>query len=564
MPIFGLREYQKEGKIAIRAIFNSGKKRVIFCSPTGSGKTVTFADIARESVLNGFRVMVVVDRKELLEQSREKLISYGLNPSIITAGRTGKSNAKSYIATVQTLVRRTFPDVDLVIVDEAHKQIFDKILIGRDDYKDAFVIGATATPYRTGKMTQLADVYQELVETVTIQQLISQGFLVPAITYGAKVDTSGIRVKGNDYDSDELYKAFDKKTLYAGVVEKYKKFADGTKAICFCINVEHSKKVSDSFNAAGISAVHLDGKTPKKERAKILEAFSKGFFSVLCNVEVLTTGYDEWTIETVIVNLATKSLPKWLQMGGRGSRPTPEPLRGSSAHLQKSHFNLIDMGGNVFSLGFWEQEREYKLVHKRREEVDAAPIRICPEDTYDKPKDDHREPKFGCGAILHASATICKFCGFEFEIKKKEPKEAEFIQLENYDFLPPELVGKSWGSMTVEELEEVRKIKGYKQGWIVRQILLNKDLELIDYARLKGYNGAASWVERMEKMYLKDKPKKPEFYYYVHSESDTVWKQREPYSELSSGEVSEIDEKRYLELLAELGEIDSNEKIYAL
>lgn len=496
MAVFDLRPYQTESKDAIRSRFMDGKKRVILCKPTGSGKTVTFANIARESVLNGYVVMILVDRKELLEQARDKLISYGLNPSIITAGRTGRAGSKSYIATVQTLVRRKFPPVDLLIIDEAHKQIFDKVL-EREEYKDALVIGATATPYRTGKMNQLSKFYDDLVEKVTINDLIQQGYLTPAITYGAKVDTSGIKVKRGDFDVDELYSAFNKATLYAGVVEKYRKFADGTKAICFCINVEHSKRVADSFNAAGISAVHLDGKTQKAERERILAAFKKGMFKVLCNVEVLTTGYDEWTIETVIVNLATKSLPKWLQMTGRGSRITPAEYVGKAGFLQKEHFNIIDMGGNVHSLGFWEQEREFSLSHKTREEVQPAPVKECPEEKIDV------NFKSGCGAILHASAPKCKFCGYEFPKEKKEPKEAEFIQLENYELLPPELVGKSWGSMNFDELEKVREIKGFKHGWLVRQIIFRNDLELIDYARFKGYKSPAAWVERMEGMYIK-------------------------------------------------------------
>lgn len=496
MSTFDLRPYQTDGKTAIRTSFLKGRKKVIFCSPTGSGKTVTFANIARESVLNGFKVMIIVDRKELLQQARNKLIDYGLNPSLITAGRTGKKGAVSYIATVQTLVRRHFPPVDLLIIDEAHKQIFDKVL-EREEYKDAFVIGATATPYRTGRMSQLSKNYDALIETVSINELILEGYLVPAITYGAKVDVSKIKIKRGDYDSEELYKAFDKATLYAGVVDKYLKFAKNTKAICFCINVEHSKKVAQSFNAAGISAVHLDGKTPKKEREGILKAFSAGVFRVLCNVEVLTTGFDEWTIETVIVNLATKSLPKWLQMAGRGSRITPREFKGARGYLQKEHFNLIDMGGNVFSLGFWEQDREYSLDHKTKDSVDAAPVKECPEDKTDE------NQKEGCGAIIAAPAPVCKYCGYIFPKKKNEPKDVEFIQLENYEFLPSELVGKSWGSMSIEELEKVRVIKGYKLGWIVKQILINKDLNLSDYARFKGYKNPSGWVYKMERMYVR-------------------------------------------------------------
>jgi superfamily II DNA or RNA helicase len=497
MGAFELRPYQEEGKEAISNLFRKDIRRVVFCSPTGSGKTVTFADMARDAVINGFTVMIVVDRRELLQQAQKKLISYGLTPSLITAGRTGRTGSKAYIATVQTLARRTPPDVDVLIIDEAHKQIFDKIL-KMEPYKDAYVIGATATPYRSGKMGQLTDVYNEMVETVTIQDLIQDGFLVPAITYGAKVDATSIKVKGNDYDTEEMFKFFDKPTLYSGVVEKYLKFAPGTKALCFCINVKHSKKVSESFNAAGISAMHLDGKTPKTERAGILDAFAKGLFSVLCNVDVLTTGFDEWTIETVIVNRATKSLPLWLQMGGRGSRITPKEYKRKAGYLQKEHFNLIDMGGNVFTLGFWEQNRSYSLSHKTKTTVDAAPVKECPEDKRDE------NLKEGCGAIVNVSAKACKHCGFMFpKPVKKEPEDVEFIQLENYEFLPPELVGKSWGAMSLQQLEKVRNIKGYALGWIVKQILLNKDLELIDYAEFREFKNPSGWVYRMEKMYLK-------------------------------------------------------------
>jgi len=496
MAIFKLREYQEEAKTKVRKAFGDGKKRVILCKPTGSGKTVTFANIARESVLNGFKVMIVVDRKELLEQARDKLISYGLNPTLITAGRTGKRQANSFIATVQTLVRRELPPVDIIIIDEAHKQIFDKVL-DREEYKDAYVIGATATPYRTGKMNQLHKYYDELVETVTIRDLIQQGFLAPAITYGAKVDTSKIKTKGRDFDTESMYDAFNKSSLYSGVVDKYKKFANNTKAICFNINVKHSKKVMQSFLNEGISAAHLDGTMSKAERSRILDGFKNGAFNILCNVDVLTTGYDEWTIETVIVNRATKSLPLWLQMGGRGSRITPHELQGDKRYLQKEHFNLIDMGGNVFSLGFWEQEREFSLIHKTSDKVNVAPVKECPEDKADVNEQE------GCGAILPASATVCKFCGFIFPKKKKEHQEAEFIQLENYEFLPTELVGKAWGSMNFEELEKVKKVRGFKFGWIVKQIIMREDLELIDYARYKNYKHPAAWVDKMESMYIK-------------------------------------------------------------
>ena len=199
-----LRHYQTTAKDKTRAAFTLGKKRVILCKPTGAGKTVTFASIASDAVKMGSKVIIIVDRKELLDQAKEKLIAYGLKPSFITAGRRGRLNSEVYIATVQTLVNRSFPDVDLIIIDECHKQIFDK-LFERKEYLDKFVIGATATPIRSGKMKQLSDIYEGLIITTTIRELIAEGFLVPAITYGAKMDMKGIKEKGGDYDEKEMY-----------------------------------------------------------------------------------------------------------------------------------------------------------------------------------------------------------------------------------------------------------------------------------------------------------------------------------------------------------------------
>lgn len=484
-----------------------GLLAVILCSPTGSGKTVTFADIARESVSNGYTVMIAVDRSELLTQAKDKLIEYGLNPSIITAGRTAKSGANCYVATVQTLKRRVFPEIDLLIIDEAHKQIFDKVVL---TYKAAGVlcIGATATPKRSGNMTQLSDVYDDIVEAIDIPDLIDYSFLVPAITYSAKKDTSDLKVKGNDFEQSMAAAMFDKKYLYDGMVEKYQKLTPNTKAICFNQNVENSIKAAKAFNDAGISAVHVDGTTPKKQRDDIFAAFKKGIFKILCNVDIATTGFDEWTIETVIVNRVTMSLPLWLQMTGRGSRITPEKFQGVPGYLQKTHFNILDMGGNLYRMGFWEQKREWNLTHKKRETAGVAPVKECKEDEPDI------NNKYGCGAMLHASAPTCKFCGYVFP--KPEPKllESEFIQVENYQLLPPELIGKSWGVMTIAELESVRVAKKYKAGWIIRQISMNQNLHLIDYAIYKEYKNPVAWVAQTQKIY--NLP--PDFYYYYSEE----------------------------------------------
>ena len=137
-----LRPYQQKAKNNSRSAFQKGNKAIILQAPTGSGKTVIFSDITSAVVSKGKTVIIVVDRKELLEQSEKKLRSYGLFPEIITGGKKFINyRAKCYVATVQTLKRRQYPEADLVIIDEAHKQIFDETALTYKE-KGALIIGA--------------------------------------------------------------------------------------------------------------------------------------------------------------------------------------------------------------------------------------------------------------------------------------------------------------------------------------------------------------------------------------------------------------------------------------
>src|SRR5699024_8776421 len=104
----------------------------------------------------------------------------------------------------------------------------------------------------------------------------------------------------------------------------YEKHAKGTKTIIFNVNIEHSLKVWEEFNSHGYNVHHVDGKTSKEERARIFDWFHKTPDAILCNVGIATMGFDEPTINTVIVNRSTTSLPLWLQMTGRGSRITDD------------------------------------------------------------------------------------------------------------------------------------------------------------------------------------------------------------------------------------------------
>jgi len=498
-----LRPYQKQLKNDIRAHFSAGRNSLILCSPTGSGKTVTFADICADTVKRGNKVIICVDRKELLDQAKSKLTEYGLRPEIITGGKKWIDySANCYVATVQTLKRRKFPFANLVVIDEAHKQIFDDVV---KEYKKrgAFIIGATATPIRKGnKATQFGSIYDEIVQSVEIADLISDGFLSPARTFGAIVEMDEVKIERGDYSTAQMFDNYDKPFLYDGVVNHWNKHARGRKTIVFNINVEHSKKTRDIFIENGISAEHVDGTTPKLERERILRNFKNGFFKVLCNVDILTTGYDEPSLECIVVNRRTKSVPLWLQMCGRGSRI----FKG------KQDFVILDMGGNTIELGHWEQIRKFSLWHAVKNGEGVAPTKTCPapkralsEDGTFKEYERHElteqeKKKFGCESIVHASASICSECGFEFPKSTIKMIESELVEIGSDMKEIPEHLKKPYSEMNFDELKEIQELKGFKKHWILHQIE-KSDENLKAFAEFMGYK--KSWIHYAKKEIFK-------------------------------------------------------------
>ena len=479
-----LRPYQENGVIQIREKFKKGIKRLIFCLATGGGKTVIFSFMAKKAVDNGSRVMILTDRLELLTQAGGTLTKVGLQVEKIAAGKKYLAPSKAYVAMVETLFRRlnrvsfrqALGKIDLIIIDEAHKGSFAKVI---EAFPDSHVIGFTATPISSKKKNPLNEVYEDIVVPVSIGDLINEGFLKPARTFGAKEEIGKLKVKQGEYTDASLMEHFGKKSHYDGVVTQYQKLADGKKAICFCVNQEHTIKTAEAFNEAGISArfVVSDKKLcPDSMRERNKKDFSEGKFQVMVNCGILTTGYDEPSIECVIVDRKTKSLSLWLQMCGRGSR----------IYEGKEYFTIIDMGSNFLEHGLWQQDTDWaEIFHNPKRGSSAegeAPTKKCPE----------------CNAAMHTAAKECEECGFTFpEPEAKLQKASEFVEVTLDKWLAFKL-DNPINKMSVEELEFMQQVKGYKPGWLHRQLRSRGKSALHEYAKLKGYK--SGWVERQIQM----------------------------------------------------------------
>lgn len=481
-----LRPYQIKLISDLRQEF-SRKKSLIMCLPTGAGKTVVFTSICAATLQKSLtsRVMILTDRKELLTQAGGTLQHFGLHPELITAdARETDKHKRLFVGMVETVARRgrkladLYRAINLLIIDEAHKGNFRKVLAM---FPNARVIGATATPISASKKHPLNESFSGIVEGPTIAELIELGYLSEARTFTVKDDLSDLETARNgDYTGASLDKHFNKHELRLGVVEQYRRTADGSKAIVFNCSVQHSKDVCQAFVDAGYKAKHLDANTPGHVRMSTLYWFRHTPGAILCNCSILTTGFDEPTIETVIVNRATKSLPLWLQMCGRGSRVLPN----------KKQFTILDMGANVISggMGLWEADRDWSSAFRNAQAKEGtgdgvAPVKECP----------------NCGALVPASAPKCKHCGYVFPEKRRQSAELEEVKKSLVARALPPHLQKPVSKMTVRELIERASIGSlatglpYKHAWIVRQLKDRGEEALHEYARLKGYKSGWVW-----------------------------------------------------------------------
>jgi len=410
-----LRPYQQTAIEETRKMIIGGKKRFVFCSPTGSGKTFTFSFMVKSAVERGKRVLILTHRTELLTQAGGALTELGLNPGKIEAGKNIQYFSKNlYTGMIETISRRMnkleyinfVQSLDLIIIDECHFGNFDKFFAQISPA--TVVIGFTATPHREKNQKSLDTMYEGLIEVVSIPDLIDQGFLSEPDSYGVTLDLSSVAMKGNDYDSNSMGDFYSKQKLFKGVIENYTKICPGTKAIAFTPNVKSSIELKEELIEAGLNAKHVDGNTSGPERKAILKWFKNTPNAILCNCSILTTGFDEPSIETVILYRATKSLPLFLQMVGRGSRVIPGV---------KSKFNVLDFGNNILTHGFWESERNWSLKKKKKKKKgeDAPPVKECKK----------------CGGLNPISVTVCKYCEKPFPVpkKSKEDQEIAYLQL---------------------------------------------------------------------------------------------------------------------------------------
>lgn len=393
--------------------------------PGGSGKSVVIASIVKDAVQNwkGTRVLMLVHSRELVAQNADKLRKLWPNAPIgIYSASLNKRQLNEPItyAGIQSVWSKAhlLGHQDLVIVDECHaisnketgtyRKLLSDLLAINPSMR---IVGFSASPYRLGQgMITDGDeaLFKEIIEPVTINELIYHGHLVPLRSKATehKLDTAGLHKRGGEFIQGEMEQRFNTQDHNHQVANEIAMLAKDRKHwLIFCSGVAHAEAFSNRLNELGISSHWLTANDAPTIRESKLKDFETGKVRAMCNVGILTTGYDFPALDCIAFLRATASPGLYLQMAVRGMRTHPE----------KTNCLVLDFAGVVQTHG------PITGVNAPEAHVEGngeAPVKVCD----------------NCHELVHPTARQCPVCGFDFPEPKPKP-----LALHNDDIMGNEM-----------------------------------------------------------------------------------------------------------------------------
>lgn len=333
----GLRPYQIAAVEAVQREWEQGNRKTLLVLPTGTGKTICFSEIAKRVVDHDDNVLILAHREELLSQAADKLKKMtGLDAALEKAdSHAAGSMFPVVVGSVQTMMREkrlaewSNDSFGAVIVDEAHHALSESYKKVLGYFDKANILGVTATPDR-GDMRNLGSFFDSLAYEYPLTKAIKDQYLckIMAQTIPLNIDLSSVKLQNGDYAAGDLGNALDPYLEQIADIMA-QKYAD-RKTICFLPLVETSKKFRDLLIERGVNAFEVNGNS--SDRKEVLEMFDTVKSGVLCNSMLLTEGYDNPSIDCVVVLRPTKIRSLYCQMIGRGTR----------LHPGKDHLLILD------------------------------------------------------------------------------------------------------------------------------------------------------------------------------------------------------------------------------
>ena len=400
-----LRWYQTEACAAAWSHLCGQAGNPLIVLPTGAGKSLVIAELCRQAVqgFNG-RVLILAHRSELLQQNSAAIASLlppEVSLGIYSAGLKSRDTDNDVIcAGIQSVYKRAgeFGSRQMVLLDESHLVSTNSDTMYRKFLSDLRainpklkVVGLTATPYRTdsGPICRPDGVFQKICYEAPIQQLIAEGYLshITNVAGDASYDTSRLHMRGGEFIASEVEELFGSQVTEA-CQEIAAKTKDRHSVLVFCSGVEHAENVANCLREIlGEPVKVVVGDTPEMERAETLARFRTRQLRVLCNVDVLTTGFDAPCIDAIAILRATCSPGLFAQIVGRGFRKHPD----------KENCTVLDFGENLKRHGPIDAVGYGKAKPKPAAAGDA-PVKKCP----------------NCEAECPLSARECLGCGWNF------------------------------------------------------------------------------------------------------------------------------------------------------
>jgi DNA repair protein RadD len=434
--------HQERALEALRASLAAGKRRPILMMPTGAGKTLTAAHIIQRALSKGKRIAFVVPALSLIDQTVAALEAEGIHGVGVMQGiheRTDRSQPVQ-VCSIQTIARRKRPEVDLVIVDEAH-QLHREIFRWMTDCPRLPFIGLSATPWSRG----LGKYYDDLIVAATTADLIRDGFLSSFKTFApSEPDLAGVRTVAGDFHEGQLAETMDRAVVTGDIVETWLKRGEGQSTFCFCVNRRHAQHVAERFLEVGVAVEYMDGATPREGREEIFGRFRSGETRIICNVGVLTTGVD-LDVRCIIDAKPTRSRILFVQTVGRGLR-TAEG---------KDHLLILDHAGNHLRLGMvtdigqdhLDDGRDRQNASQRARERSEPLPKLCE----------------GCKAVVPRAARECPCCGSPIHVRTDiEAIDGELVELGSRRSGAPTIHDKA---AFFGELKDHAILRGYNDGW---------------------------------------------------------------------------------------------------
>lgn len=428
--MFSPRPYQRRGIADIRVSLRTAQS-TLYVLPTGGGKTVCFAIIAKGAAEKRNHVLVLVHRKEILRQTLKSLHGLGVTCGQIAPSRPMTDDLVQ-VGMVQTVVKRlaAMRRPDIIITDEAHHVLEDNSYGTIMRYwRDALRIGFTATPERLDGRG-LGESFERMILGPSIRELVEDGYLARPALYKAPDNLlPSYHLTRGDFDLDEQEEAMDTRTrrgrqIVGDVIDHYRRHLDHLPAVCFCVSIRHSHLMAREFCAAGYKAVAVWGNMPPEERDTAILGLADGSVDVVCSCDVISEGVDVPVMIGAIQLRRTASLALDLQQAGRPLRPLYAPgsdlgaREGRLAAIAagpKPEAIILDHAGNYQIHGHVLEDRAWSLsAASRRERGEKPPT------TTECPK---------CGGVWPGRPRTCPECGFDFGDVPEAPEALREVKV---------------------------------------------------------------------------------------------------------------------------------------